>query len=582
MNHQALSLKWRPKNFSDLEGQTPVRQVLINALQSNALHPALIFSGPKGTGKTSCARILAKALLCENKKSAEPCNQCLSCKEIQDGTDMDVNEIDGASHNGVDAIRELKESTQYMPQRGKYKVYIIDEVHMLSQSAFNSLLKTLEEPPAHVVFIMATTELKKIPPTVLSRCQLLHFRHISHSLIKKRLELICKAEKITIDEEALWLIVNQANGSMRDAQVLLDQMACLGNKKIDSKIIIESLGLTRRTLLNDILQAVVERNSQKILKLLSNFENIDSHTFLNLLLMQIRNLILIQTLKEQNSPLIFLTEEEKNFLLKLSQKISFEEAQLLFDMCLKGRQDLNISFDARMTLEMILLRMSQYPSIESLLLRNPDALQKTQNPSQTSSSQTSSPNSTRASSFQSRTFEKQKTDQKNSAPQPAQSSSSTKPHLKKETSSQTSSFQSSFSEKQNLPPEKSTKWQQFLKYVQEKDPRMGAEIKSFSISQINSQKIILSYPESLLFLKEKTTNRTFTTCLHKYLFDFFQTKMECSFTPHKNLSVHTQKIKDKKLQHKKRIEEAKKDSLAQKITHLFQAVEESSPSQTEL
>ena len=224
MSYEVLARKWRPKNFSELVGQDSARQTLINALKKNRIYPVLIFTGPRGTGKTSTARIVAKSLRCQNQKDSLPCDKCEDCLLISDSRHLDVIEVDGASNNGVDAIRELRDTVAYMPSTGYWKIYIIDEVHMLSHSAFNALLKTLEEPPDHVLFIMATTESHKIPPTVLSRSQKIDFHLLSPFSIKNHLEKICNKEAFKISETLLWLLAKQAHGSLRDAQSLLDQV----------------------------------------------------------------------------------------------------------------------------------------------------------------------------------------------------------------------------------------------------------------------------------------------------------------------------------------------------------------------
>ena len=223
MSYIVLARKWRPQGFNDLIGQEAVVTTFKNALSSGKIVHAYLFSGPRGVGKTSSARILAKALNCLQRSDSEPCGECRSCKSITQGASVDVLEIDGASNTSVDAVRELREAVKYAPSGGKYKIYIIDEVHMLSTQAFNALLKTLEEPPAHVIFIFATTEPKKIPSTILSRCQHHSFRRITKNMIKGQLNKIIDTEKINIRESALEMIAKAADGSMRDALTLLDQ-----------------------------------------------------------------------------------------------------------------------------------------------------------------------------------------------------------------------------------------------------------------------------------------------------------------------------------------------------------------------
>ncbi|MGE5855121.1 MAG: DNA polymerase III subunit gamma/tau, partial [Syntrophaceae bacterium] len=224
MEYLVLARKWRPQVFEDVVGQDHVITTLRNAIRLGRVAHAFIFSGPRGVGKTSVARILAKALNCEKGPSEIPCNACANCREITEGSSMDVREIDGASNRGIDEIRELRENVKFSPSSSRYKIYIIDEVHMLTKEAFNALLKTLEEPPEHVMFIFATTEVHKVPATILSRCQRFDFRRISIEEIMTRLRYIAGEEKVTIDEDALMVIAKKGDGSLRDSQSIFDQV----------------------------------------------------------------------------------------------------------------------------------------------------------------------------------------------------------------------------------------------------------------------------------------------------------------------------------------------------------------------
>ena len=262
LSYQVIARKWRPQSFSEMVGQTHITQTLGNALHNNRLPHALLFTGPRGTGKTSSARILAKSLRCATAKDFIPCNQCTTCLEIAAGSSPDVRELDAASNNGVDDIRDLLSGVMHMPTSGRYKIYIVDEVHMLSTSAFNALLKTLEEPPSHVIFILATTEVHKIPQTILSRCQRFDFRRIPTRQIAEHLKLICDSEKVSYEEEALWLIARQGDGSMRDSQSLLDQVISFTNGKLTKALCTDILGLSDRGLLLDTLKALVARDTQ--------------------------------------------------------------------------------------------------------------------------------------------------------------------------------------------------------------------------------------------------------------------------------------------------------------------------------
>ncbi len=262
MSYLVLARKWRPKTFDELTGQEPIAGILKNAILNNKVAHAYIFSGPRGVGKTSTARILAKALNCVQGPTTEPCGKCPSCVAVADGSSMDVTEIDGASNTGVDNIRDLRERVRYASYGGGYKVYIIDEAHMLSTAAFNALLKTLEEPPAHVIFVLATTEPKKIPATVLSRCQHLPFRRISTQRIKERLRYISGEENLRIADSAFEMIARAADGSMRDSLTILDQIASF-SEEISSEDVKDLLGFTDMQTLSHLAEAVIAREPER-------------------------------------------------------------------------------------------------------------------------------------------------------------------------------------------------------------------------------------------------------------------------------------------------------------------------------
>ncbi len=368
MSYQVIARKWRPQSFSDLVGQNHITQTLSNALKNGRLPHALLFTGPRGTGKTSSARILAKALRCPNAINFVPCNECDSCKEIGGGSSLDVLEIDGASNNGVDAIRELRDTVAFMPSSGKYKIYIIDEVHMLSTSAFNALLKTLEEPPAHVVFIMATTEVHKIPQTILSRCQRFDFRRISTRQITERLKLICEQDGTTAEEEALWVIARQGDGSMRDSQSLLDQVITFANGPLTRINVVDILGLTDRSLLFDTLNALMTRSPSAMIGVIEKISSagFEPSLFAQDLLEMIRNLLLIKVSQGEASRLLELPDSELTALQEIADTMSEEDMHLLFDMGLKGAGDIPRAQDPRIVLEVVLLRMASAPKIQDL------------------------------------------------------------------------------------------------------------------------------------------------------------------------------------------------------------------------
>ncbi|MEO8231161.1 MAG: DNA polymerase III subunit gamma/tau [Ignavibacteriota bacterium] len=260
MAYQVTARKWRPQKFEDVVGQEHITATLKNAIKTNRIAHAYIFTGPRGVGKTTTARILAKALNCENPKDFEPCNECAMCKTINDSQTMDIIEIDGASNRGIDEIRTLRESVKYAPTRGKYKVYIIDEVHMLTKESFNAFLKTLEEPPAHTIFIFATTDIHKVPLTIISRCQRFDFRRIQLETIKSTLRNIAKEEKIKIDDKTLTLISKKADGALRDAQSLFDQVVSFCGDKINSETVAKMLNLIDDDLFFTISDAILEKD----------------------------------------------------------------------------------------------------------------------------------------------------------------------------------------------------------------------------------------------------------------------------------------------------------------------------------
>ncbi|HYR44897.1 MAG TPA: DNA polymerase III subunit gamma/tau, partial [Terriglobia bacterium] len=264
--YQVIARKFRPQVFEDVVGQKPIVQTLKNAIQMDRIGHAYLFSGPRGVGKTTTARILAKGLNCARGPTITPCNECASCQEISSGKSIDVFEIDAASNTGVDNIRELRESAKYAAARSRYKIFIIDEVHMLSTSAFNALLKILEEPPSHVVFIMATTERHKLPATILSRCQQFIFRMISPGEIQAHLRQIAVREGVKIDDRSLSYIVKASEGSMRDAQSLLDQIISFSGQEVVDEDVRDVLGFIPGEILARTLDALADRNSKALLE----------------------------------------------------------------------------------------------------------------------------------------------------------------------------------------------------------------------------------------------------------------------------------------------------------------------------
>ena len=367
MSYQVLARKWRPKNFSELLGQDSARQTLTNGLKQKRIYPALLFTGPRGTGKTSSARILAKSLRCQNS-SPHPCEKCEDCLLISSSRHLDVIEIDGASNNGVDAVRDLRDSVSYMPNTGKWKIYIIDEVHMLSNSAFNALLKTLEEPPSHALFIMATTESHKIPQTVLSRCQKIDFQLLSPLVIKQQLEKISRQEKISISQSSLWILAKQAKGSLRDAQSLLDQAITFCGKDLTEDNVRRLLGLSDSLILSDCMKALIDQKESDLILCISRLrqKGIDPNIFLQSLISSFTDLLFLKKNPSNQPPLVQASQEEIELKKKQSEPLSFEELNVFLDILLKGEKEMKLCHDSELILEILLLRLCSAPRIEEL------------------------------------------------------------------------------------------------------------------------------------------------------------------------------------------------------------------------
>lgn len=359
MSYLVLARKWRPQVFEDVIGQRPITHTLQNAISQKRVAHAFLFTGARGVGKTSTARILAKALNCEQGPGVNPCNQCNTCREISAGTSLDVIEIDGASNRGIDEIRELRENVRYTPAKSRHKIFIIDEVHMLTREAFNALLKTLEEPPPHIIFVFATTEPHKIPATILSRCQRYDFKRIPLKDIVESLKKITEEEKVQISARGLLYIARESDGSMRDAESLLDQIISYSGRAIRDDDVIDVLGLVDQKTLNDTLEAILNRDAERCLEIVDRVYQYgyDVQHFCRELLQSLRNLILIK-ISEHPGHLIDLPEEELNLLRTLAEKQSFDHLNHLFNLLLKGEEEVAQSTYPRMMLEMTLIRMA--------------------------------------------------------------------------------------------------------------------------------------------------------------------------------------------------------------------------------
>ncbi|MFZ5440538.1 MAG: DNA polymerase III subunit gamma/tau [Myxococcota bacterium] len=355
MSYTVLARKYRPQAFEAMTGQEHVVRTIENAIKLDRVAHAYLFSGPRGVGKTTAARLLARALNCEKGPTATPCGECKACTEIRDGTSVDVAEIDGASNNGVENVREIRENAKYLPQGSRFKIYIIDEVHMLSQAAFNALLKTLEEPPGHVKFIFATTEAHKLPDTILSRCQRHNFRRISAAAMLKRLQEICALEKVAVSGSALSMIVRQSEGGMRDALSLLDQVisAC-GTSPSDADVA-EALGAIDRTVIHGVAVALVKRDAKTLLVHVEEMWNrgVDLRRFAEDLAFHLRHVFVAKATGQAPDE---LADSDKEAVVALARDSDAAQVARLFDVVHGSVWEIARAPQPKLALEMSLLK----------------------------------------------------------------------------------------------------------------------------------------------------------------------------------------------------------------------------------
>jgi DNA polymerase-3 subunit gamma/tau len=355
MSYQALARKWRPRRFADMVGQEHVRRALGNALAGDRLHHAYLFTGTRGVGKTTVARLFAKALNCEQGVSAEPCGECAACVAIDGGRFMDLIEVDAASRTGVDDTRELLENVQYAPTQGRYKVYLIDEVHMFSKSSFNALLKTLEEPPPHIKFLLATTDPQKIPATILSRCLQFNLRALTPEQVAGQLTRVLQAEQIAPDAGAVELLARAAAGSMRDALSLLDQALAHGGGQLEADAVRAMLGTLDRSHAPRLLEALADADGPALLTALAeaNAQAADPGAVLDDLLRLLHQIALCQAVPGAT----LAADADPAVVQALAARLPAEDVQLYYQMALLGRRDLPLAPDPASGLEMLLLRL---------------------------------------------------------------------------------------------------------------------------------------------------------------------------------------------------------------------------------
>lgn len=373
MSYQVLARKWRPRTFSETVGQEHVLQALVNALDSERLHHAYLFTGTRGVGKTTIARIFSKSLNCEQGVSSKPCGECSSCQEIDQGRSVDLIEIDAASRTGVDDMRELLDNVQYAPTRSRFKVYLIDEVHMLSKHSFNALLKTLEEPPEHVKFLLATTDPQKLPVTVLSRCLQFNLKRMSRSQIQGHLQSLLEQEQVEAEVPALMLLAHAADGSMRDALSLLDQSIAYGAGAVKTEAVESMLGAISRDYLIKLLQALLQQDAEammtetrQLVERNPDYQRVCAdliHIFYQMALYR-------QVRIEPEDELL------KSEIIACADQCSAEEIQLYYQIVLQGRKDLDFSPDQAQGFEMLMLRLLAFTPDPKLAGNQPAAEKK--------------------------------------------------------------------------------------------------------------------------------------------------------------------------------------------------------------
>lgn len=378
--HKALYRAYRPQTFEDVVGQEHIIRTLKNQIENDNVGHAYLFSGTRGTGKTSTAKIFARAVNCTESTNQEPCNECDVCKDILNDNIMDVIEIDAASNNSVDDIRELRESVKYSPSKAKYKVYIIDEVHMLSQGAFNALLKTLEEPPSYIIFILATTEPHKIPATILSRCQRFDFKRVTVKDMSDRMKKICKEENIEVEDKALNLISRNSQGALRDALSILDQCISFGDDKIEYKDVVELLGTVNVEQLFDMAECIINQDTKKSLQILNEFViwGKDIRNLINDLIDHFRNLMVCKVSTDLDE-IISLPEETVNLLKKQAESVDINDLIRVLNILSVTQDNIKTSSNPRVLAEVTMMKIAQpmFDESKESLIKRIENLEKT-------------------------------------------------------------------------------------------------------------------------------------------------------------------------------------------------------------
>lgn len=482
MSYLVFARKFRPQTFEDVVGQEPIVTTLKNAISQKRIPQSFIFSGPRGVGKTSTARILAKALNCQKGPTTTPCEKCISCTEIQQGNSLDVLEIDGASNRGIDEIRSLRETVKFKPVNGRTKIYIIDEVHMLTQEAFNALLKTLEEPPEHVKFIFATTELHKVPLTILSRCQRFHFRRIPVSNIVAKLEEIVKKEKMTCERPALFLIAKASEGGLRDAESLLDQLASFTGGEVKATDVTKLLGWASDEKFLNLLEALIQKKPEQVFSLVKELDEqgADFAQFASSLLDIFRSLLVLQ-ISPVSAKSLELEETMETFLAQKSKEFSKAELMLALSLFqnLLNQFRRNLA-SPRILLEAMLIKLMSLEELKPI-----DALLS---PSPSVSAPPSSPGGI---GF------------KSSVPaEKIMRSSASQPVVEKKVQNQAAASVKATTVISSGMAGASEWWPRIVEYVKGKKMSSGIFLSESSPVEMTDEKLVLCFPTDLQFHKD--------------------------------------------------------------------------------
>ena len=555
-----LYRKYRPSFFSEISGQEHILQTLTNAIKNSNISHAYLFTGPRGTGKTTTARIFAKTVNClkpitktkKNHIGIEPCNECLNCKMILENKAIDLIEIDAASHTGVDNIRQLKEAINIPPTNFKYKVYIIDEVHMLSIGAFNALLKTLEEPPAHAIFILATTELHKVPATIISRCQQFNVKPLTKDEIIDRLSQIAKKEKIKTGKETLHLIATEAGGGMRDAESLLGQIISLGGKTITAKNVQQILGISPKTILLKLISTISNNNISSTINIINKLQNNGTNitSFSRQLLSYFRNLMLVIIEKESNTKLLnALTTEELSQLQKMAPNFNLQNLTILISLLQNSLTKSNQSDIPQLPLEMALIEYFLKTTQTEKTLTSPLV-----------TSTTSSKNLKKKTINSETTAFVSKITTKKSLEltTPKQSVNSPKLEIDKHNINKDISITKQDETFKTLPPANQSnlsintfldKWAEILEEVKEKSLSIAGVLKNCAPTAIEDESILIKAPHT--FGKERLNNPQNKLTIEEVFAKIFKVRLKAKFLtedelPQKDISEDNNFLSDKK------------------------------------